>query len=150
YYVLTGFGINMADARALGIVAAVVDPAGVNQAIQDLIAAGKPDKYRSRTLPDKFLPIASMFSSENVTRLLSGKQPENAPPDLAAKVVKTLGFKAPIALRISNEIIDMQIGKSMPEAVEIELERLAEIFSTADALEGLGTAGRKRPEFKGA
>jgi enoyl-CoA hydratase/3-hydroxyacyl-CoA dehydrogenase len=150
YYVFTGFGINMADARALGIVAAVVDPAGVNQAIQDLISAGQPDKYRSRTLPDKFLPMASMFSSENVTRLLSGKQPENAPPDLAAKVVKTLGFKAPIALRISNEIIDMQIGKSMPEAVEIELGRLAEIFSTADALEGLGTAGRKRPEFKGA
>jgi len=150
YYVFTGFGINMADARALGIVAAVVDPAGVNQAIQDLISAGQPDKYRSRTLPDKFLPMASMFSSENVTRLLSGKQPENAPPDLAAKVVKTLGFKAPIALRISNEIIDMQIGKSMPEAVEIELGRLAEIFSTADALEGLSTAGRKRPEFKGA
>ncbi|MGD9973677.1 MAG: 3-hydroxyacyl-CoA dehydrogenase NAD-binding domain-containing protein [Desulfatirhabdiaceae bacterium] len=150
YYVFTGFGINMADARALGIVAAVVDPANVNQAIRDMMAAPKPDKYRSRTLPEKFLPMAAMFSSENVTRLLSGKQPENAPADLAAKVAKTLGFKAPIALRISNEIIDMQIGKSMPDAVEIELGRLAEIFSTADALEGLSTAGRKRPEFKGA
>ena len=149
YYVFTGFGINMADARALGIVTTVVDPAGVNQAIRDIMAAGKPDKYRSRTLPEKFLPMAAMFSSENVTRLLFGKQPD-APADLAAKVIKTLGFKAPIALRVSNEIIDQQIGKSMKDAVEIELGRLAEIFSTADALEGLSTAGRKRPEFKGA
>ena len=38
----------------------------------------------------------------------------------------------------------------MDEAVEIELTRLSEIFSTADALEGLSSVGRKRPEFKGA
>ena len=29
-------------------------------------------------------------------------------------------------------------------------EGLNEIFSTADALEGLSAMGRKRPEFKGA
>jgi hypothetical protein len=34
--------------------------------------------------------------------------------------------------------------------VEIELGRLQDIFSTADALEGLSSAGRRRPEFKGA
>ena len=36
------------------------------------------------------------------------------------------------------------------QAVEIELGRLQEIFSTADALEGLTSMGRKRPEYKGA
>jgi hypothetical protein len=38
----------------------------------------------------------------------------------------------------------------MRDAVEIELERLKDIFSTADALEGLSSVGRRRPEFKGA
>jgi hypothetical protein len=38
----------------------------------------------------------------------------------------------------------------MEEAVEIELGRLQEIFSTADALEGLTSMGRKRPTYKGA
>ena len=38
----------------------------------------------------------------------------------------------------------------MNEAVEIELGRLNDIFSTADALEGLSTVGRKKPEYKGA
>ena len=51
---------------------------------------------------------------------------------------------------MANEIIDQQVGKPMDEAIEIELERLQEIFSTADALEGLSSVGRRRPEFKGA
>ena len=37
----------------------------------------------------------------------------------------------------------------MEEAVEMELGRLHDIFSTADALEGLSNIGR-RVEFKGA
>jgi enoyl-CoA hydratase/3-hydroxyacyl-CoA dehydrogenase len=69
---------------------------------------------------------------------------------MAAKAAKIVGFKAPLAVKLSNEIIDAQTGKSMTEAIEIELGRLAEIFSTADALEGLSSMGRKRPEFKGA
>ena len=51
---------------------------------------------------------------------------------------------------MSNEIIDRQADKSIEEAMEIELGRLNEIFSTADALEGLSSLGRKRPEYKGA
>ncbi len=37
----------------------------------------------------------------------------------------------------------------MRDAVEIELGHLQEIFSTADALEGLTAMGRKKPEYKG-
>ena len=44
-------------------------------------------------------------------------------------------------MKISNEIIDQQAGKSIEEAMEIELGRLNEIFSTADALEGLSSSG---------
>ena len=54
-----------------------------------------------------------------------------------------------MALKLSNEIIDQQEGQTMAEAVELELGRLHDIFSTADALLGLSNIGR-RVEFKGA
>ncbi|MDZ7580256.1 MAG: hypothetical protein U5R30_06430 [Deltaproteobacteria bacterium] len=69
---------------------------------------------------------------------------------MAAKTAKIVGYKAPLALKIADDIIDRQIDKPMAEAVEIELKRLQEIFSTADALEGLTSMGRKRPEYRGA
>ena len=94
--------------------------------------------------------MARVCSSENVVRLLAGKQPEGIPDDLAAKTAKIVGYKAPLALKLADEIIDQQIGKSISEAVEIELERAKEIFSTTDALEGLSSLGRKKPEYKGA
>ena len=72
------------------------------------------------------------------------------PDEIAAKTAKIIGYKAPLALKFANEIIDRQVGKSMPDAVEIELGRLNDSFSTADALEGLSSLGRRRPQYKGA
>jgi len=149
YYVFTGAPINAADAQALGIVTRLVEPAGVNSAINELILQGKPDKYRSREIPEKFEPLAQMCNSENAALLLAGKLPEGGPEELAAKTAKVIGYKAPLALELANAIIDQQVGKSTTEAVEIELGRLPESFKTADALEGLSSLGRKRPEFKG-
>ena len=150
YYMFTGATISAQDAHALGMVTKLVSPSDVDAAVQELVASGKPDKYREREIPEKFKPFAIACNQDNVTRLLSGKKPEGVSEDLAARAAKIIGFKAPIALKISNEIIDQQIGKSMKDAVEIELGRLNDIFSTADALEGLSSVGRRRPEFKGA
>ena len=132
------------------MVTKLVAPSDAEAAIQELVAEGKPDKYRDREIPEKFKPYAVACSQENVARLLSGNPPQGVPEDLAARITKFIGFKAPLALKMGNEIIDQQAGKSMEDAVEIELGRLNDIFSTADALEGLSSLGRKRPEFKGA
>jgi len=150
YYMFTGATISAQDAHALGIAAKLVAPSDVDAAIRELAAAGKPDKYRAREIPEKFKSYAMTCSPENVDRLLSGDAPQGVAEDLAARAAKVVGFKAPLALKISNEIIDQQVGKPMEKAVEIELGRLNDIFSTADALEGLSSVGRRRPEFKGA
>jgi len=150
YYVFTGATISAQDAQELGIVTELVLPAEVDAGIQKLASQGTPDKYRKRDIPDKLKPLAKICDDENVTRLLSGKPPEGVMAELAARTTKTIGFKAPLALKVSNEIIDQQADKSIEEAMEIELGRLNEIFSTADALEGLSSLGRKRPEYKGA
>jgi enoyl-CoA hydratase/3-hydroxyacyl-CoA dehydrogenase len=149
YFAFTGAFISAADALALGIVTKLVEPAGVDAVLQTLAAGAKPEKYALRETPGKFKPLAALFDAAGIPALLAGKVPEGAEAEPAAKVLKTLGYKAPIALRIANEIIDRQAGLAMREAVEVELGRLAEIFATADALEGLSTVGRRRPEFKG-
>lgn len=150
YYVFTGAFISAQDAKDLGIVQKLVDPAGIPAAVQDLVSEGRPDKYRPRNLSDKFKVLADMFAADRIASWLDGKIPEGVSADIGTKTLKPIGFKAPLALRISAEIIDQQAGKSMTDAVEIELANLSRIFATADALEGLSTAGRKRPEFKGA
>ena len=149
YYVFTGNTITAGDAFELGIVTKLVEPADMASAIKDLCAQGKPEKYDQKDIPEKFKPFAIACSQENITRMFSGNPPEGISEDLAAKTTKVIGFKAPLALKMGNEIIDQQAGKSMKEAIEIELGRLNDIFSTADALEGLSSLGRKRPEFKG-
>ena len=149
YYTFTGAPIGAKDAFDLGIINKIVEPAEIESAVKELVAKGKPDKYRDREIPEKFKPLAQTCTKENVERLLSGKSPEGVPEEIAARTAKIVGFKAPLSLKLASEIIDQQVGKTMAEAVEIELGRLNEIFSTSDALEGLSSAGRKRPEFKG-
>jgi enoyl-CoA hydratase/3-hydroxyacyl-CoA dehydrogenase len=150
YYVFTGTPISAQDAHTLGIITHLVAPADVTTAITEIEAEGKPDKYRPREIPEQFQPLAQMGTADNISRLLNGQLPKGVPEDMAAKTSKFIGYKAPLALKIANEIIDEQIGKSIFEGVEIELGRLNEIFSTADALEGLSSFGRKKPEYKGA
>lgn len=150
YYVFTGTIISAQDAHALGIVNKLVMPDELESAIKDLSAQQQPEKYRKRDIPEKLKPFARLCGKENVDRLLSSNLPEGVSAELAAGAAKIIGFKAPIALKLVNKIIDRQADKSMEDAVEIELEGLNEIFSTADALEGLSSVGRKRPEFKGA
>ena len=149
YYVFTGSPITAESAHALGIVDRLVAPADVDGALNELIEKGKPDKYRQRDIPANYKILSDLGSPENVARLLSGKQPQVTDDALASKTTKMIGYKAPIALKVANDIIDQQMGQSMTEAVEIELGKLQEIFSTADALEGLTSVGRRRPEFKG-
>jgi hypothetical protein len=46
-------------------------------------------------------------------------------------------------------LIDRGAGKPIEQGVAMELSHLEEVFSTADAYEGLSTLGKRRPVFKG-
>lgn len=150
YYVYTGAPISASDAHALGIVDRVIAPVELDAAIGELLAQAPAEKYASRDIPEKFQPLAKAFSNENLENLFAGKAPVGVPDELAARVLKIVGFKAPLAIKIADEIIDRQAKLSIADAVEVELGRLEEIFSTADALEGLSSSmERRRPTFQG-
>lgn len=149
YFVFTGAAMTASDAKELGIVTRLVDPSGVDEAIRNLMREGRPDKYRPRPIPERFTPWRTLFGAENAATLLAAKTPPGADETVTAKILKTLGNKAPLALKQVDQIIDRQAKASPDEGIEIELDSLAAIFSTADALEGLASLGRKKPEYKG-
>lgn len=151
YYTFTGLFITAEEAHQLGIVSKLVASDEVPDALKALISEGKTEKYPKRALPPKFQGLADLFDGENKGKLLGGQTPKGAAPEIAAKILKTMGFKAPIALRMADEIIDAQEKVPIKEGIEIELGYLEKIFSTADALEGLqSTLEKRRPSFKGA
>ncbi len=149
YYVFKGDTIHASKAQALGIVTRLVEPAEVAGAVRDLVDNGLPDKYRPRQLPEAESALVELFSGQNMDTLMSGRPPQSADPELAAKVAKKIAYKAPLAVKAANDIIDRQAGQPVPAAVEIELAGLHEIFATEDALEGLSSLGRRRPVYKG-
>ena len=149
YFTFTGATVTAQDALELGLITALVEPAETDQAIEKLLVSGKPDKYRQREVPGRFQSQAQLCRPDNVALLLAGQQPSGVDNALAARTLKSMSYKAPVALRLADEIITKQGGKSIPEAVEIELGYLQKIFSTSDALEGLASLGKKKPEYKG-
>ena len=149
FFTFTGATISARDADELGIVTALVESGEISEAIDNLLAKGKPDKYRARNVPARFQEKALLCSPGNVAQLLAGKLPAGVDGELASRTMKSIGYKAPLAIKFADRIIGQQNGKSIPEAIEIELASLPEIFSTADALEGLSSLGRKKLEFKG-
>ena len=99
-------------------------------------------------MPDSHRSIAGFFDRHDVDELLAGQAtlPEDA---RLAKSVKRIGTKAPVALRLSAELIDRAAEVPIEQGIALELSHLREIFATKDAYEGLSSLGRKTPVFVG-
>ncbi|MDR3090027.1 MAG: enoyl-CoA hydratase/isomerase family protein [Desulfobulbaceae bacterium] len=145
YFVFTGRNLSAQDAYDLGIFTKLVEPADLEKTIASVCAGKAPDKYRNREIPPRFKEMAEVCSPENVKLLLAGKKPVGVADEFAEKTLKAVAKKAPLALKIANELIDVQEHASIREAMNLELARLGEIFATEDALVGLSSVGGKEP-----
>jgi enoyl-CoA hydratase/3-hydroxyacyl-CoA dehydrogenase len=147
-YIYTGNGIGAEAAAKMGLVDRLVTHEGVAAAIRELAARGKPQARRCpETVPAGFEKIAAPFAKHGVAAILAGAAGADADEQ---KQLDRVRQKAPIALRIAEALIDASAKNTIAEGVEAELGRLVEIFSTADAYEGLSTLGKAKPVFKGA
>ena len=149
YYIFTGKTLRAEEALQLGIVTKLVEPTMIEQAIKEVVAAGKFNKYRPRTIPAAFDEKKKVCTDENVERLLDGELPQGVSQEFAEKTAKIIAKKAPIAMKMTNELIDAQSKVSIEEAIKIELERLFDIFSTKDALAGLQSPPGRPPKYEG-
>ena len=149
YLIFTGKILDAKTALSIGLIEYVVPLDEMDSKISELINTGKILKKsigREVRLSEDLQKIKEYFSDDNIETILSGKGDLNK---LGHKISKTISYKAPIAVKLANKIIDQGISLSLNEGLEIELSHLEEIFSTHDALEGLNSMiMRKRPEFK--
>jgi enoyl-CoA hydratase/3-hydroxyacyl-CoA dehydrogenase len=149
YLVFTGAPLDGKTAHELGLAGYLVASEEADGFIRDLVAKGPlPDKYGRKPAPKGWEAVVEAFSDEKVGEVIAGRAP-NADPRVQA-AAKAVSRKAPLAIRAANEILDEGMTVDLPAGLELEMSRLEEIFSTADALTGLQSVGRGRPEFRGA
>jgi len=148
--IFTGRILNAKTAASVGLIEYVISPDEIDSKIYDLIKSKEIVKKSSKQtvkLPDDFEKIKNYFSDKNIQDILSGKGELN---EVGQKISKTISYKAPIAIKLANQIIDKGSQLDLHEGLELELSYLSEIFSTQDALEGLSSVVmRRRPVFKG-
>lgn len=150
YFIFTGTTMTAEEAKELGLVHKVVAFSEIDTVLREISPDNLPNKQNSIALPQKYKALSELFASENVDYLLRGEIPPGADTDLAKKILKKLSSKSPVAMRFANRIIDEQANKPVREAINIELNLLPQVFSTADAWEGLNSVMEgRRPNFKG-
>ena len=66
------------------------------------------------------------------------------------KLLKKIAFKAPLAIRLTEELTGIAAEGDLGAGLDAELAHLEEIFGSKDALEGLSALlERRRPQFSG-
>jgi enoyl-CoA hydratase/3-hydroxyacyl-CoA dehydrogenase len=141
YLVATGQMLDGKSARQIGLVDHCLE---VDQLTAAELAA--LDRRAAEPLPAKWRGIADWFAQHSLDELLSGEFAE----EWQQKIQKKLRSKAPIALRLALQLIDETAEMNIQEANELELQHLPDVFGTEDAMTGLKSIGKYRPEFKGA
>ena len=149
YYVFTGKTLSASDAHRLGIVTTITEPINLHHAIEKLASRGKTEKYHPREIPASFREIQVLCREDNAPRLIEGEEISGVETGFAGRTAEIIAAKAPIALRIANELIDAQRSISIADSIELELGRLVEVFSTKDALAGLETPPGKTVVYRG-
>jgi enoyl-CoA hydratase/3-hydroxyacyl-CoA dehydrogenase len=147
YMIFTGRLIPAEAALSIGLVDHIFFPEEIDQKIRDLVNLGKRALSRDKgdtDLPPKFAQIKALFSDENIEGWLTGKYLQSDDP-LNAEIAKTIAKKAPVALRFANQIVDEGYELPLSEGLKQELAHLNEVFSTADALVGLTSVGKRTP-----
>jgi len=154
WLVFTGGMIDAENAHKIGLVDYITDPAELlDKAAEialerDAKTKETPLSERVGELPREWAEVESLFSDDGVAALLEGRAPKEG--EAAQKMVKVVSRKAPLALKLAAKIMDEGHNLPLEEALQLDLKYLKEIFTTADALEGLKSVlERRRPRFSG-
>jgi enoyl-CoA hydratase/3-hydroxyacyl-CoA dehydrogenase len=147
WLVFTGQSLGPDEAAAIGFIDKVVPHEDLDAACRVAIAEGIKPKTRP-SLSAKHQALETFFEGNDAETLRQGKADARGDEALG-KAMKRVGFKAPIALRLSGKLIESGAKVTLDEGLAMELAHLVEIFSTKDAQEGLSTLGKKAPVFEG-
>jgi len=140
YLVLTGQMLDAKQAMEIGLIDNIIQPSQMF----DFISGDKEIPVKANVeLSNKWKAIVSLFNKNSYKAIISGDYIKGK-TDISNidKLAKIMSFKAPIAMDFSEELIETNQGSFS------ELEKLATIFTTKDALLGLTSIG-KRVKYSG-
>jgi len=150
YLVFTGKNLDAASALEMGLVEYIFSPGEVDGKICEMVERGGIRTKKNRgeiQLSGELERIKAYFTDGSLEKLL---RKDEGLDETGGKIAKTIGFKAPIAIKLANKIMEEGSRISLKEGLEMELQHLPEIFATKDAYEGLNSViKRKRPVYRG-
>lgn len=135
YMIHTGKMFSAAEAKEIGLVDEIITPAEMFLLMEGKMPLPSPAKI---TLSHKWKLVKQLFENYSLNNILKdqvkdiGLQKEDVD-----RIQNALKGKAPVALRIADDLITKE------EGCKSELQHLREVFSTSDALLGLTSIGKK-------
>ncbi len=147
WLIYTGKNLSAGEAVEVGLADRLVAEDELAAAAREEIAAGlppPPPPPRSAEM----LQIEAFFQSHSVAELLASKADAQGNLRLTSAVRRIQG-NAPVALRLAEWLIDEGGKLPLAEAMQLEVDRLRELFATRDAYEGLVACGKRQPVFQG-
>ncbi|MCG3165426.1 MAG: Fatty acid oxidation complex subunit alpha [Bacteroidia bacterium] len=142
YLICSGNVISAGDAEKIGL----IDKAITIDELCEILTGNFSTKLftegSKKHFNGKYSVLEKLFDNFSIEKILNDKNAGNIPEEIVAEVQKKLNQKAPIALKVSETLVDNNSGDN--EA----LEEISAIFSTNDALLGLTSIGKKI-QFKG-
>lgn len=135
YLVLTGQMLGAKQALEIGLIDGIVQP----NEIFDFISGEKATPEKANVnLTENWKSIEALYGKNSYKAIIDGNYVNGGiEKDEIEKMAKTMKFKAPIAMNFAEELIDEAKG------TQSELDKIAAIFTTKDALLGLTNIGQR-------
>ncbi|MBM3416973.1 MAG: 3-hydroxyacyl-CoA dehydrogenase/enoyl-CoA hydratase family protein [Bacteroidetes bacterium] len=135
YLIHTGKMLTAKEAEEIGLVDKIISV----EEFMEMVTGRLPVLEKSKEdLPEKWQAIKEFFEKNSLADIVGKKYTGNSlPEEEAEKISKTIGYKAPVAIRLADKLIEEKKGCAS------ELAHLSEIFLTDDALLGLTSIGKK-------
>jgi len=135
YLIFTGKMLSAKDAEEIGLVDKVI---GFEEMFCLITGEKSLPEIHERAIGEKWIALENFFEENTLQNILNKEYSyRGITGEDARNLVKTIGFKAPVALKLANHLIDDAKGCAS------ELSHLRDIFSTSDALLGLTSIGKK-------
>ena len=135
YLIHTGKMLSAKEAEEIGLADKIIS---VEDFMEMISGRQNLPVVSQKPLPEKWQKIKDLFEKNSLVEILGNTYSNHSvTAEEAEKIVKTIGYKAPVAIRLADKLIDEERG------CESELAHLSEIFSTSDALLGLTSIGKK-------
>jgi enoyl-CoA hydratase/3-hydroxyacyl-CoA dehydrogenase len=148
WLIFTGQIISAEEALAIGLIDAVAPREELDAAVAKFLAGPPAVERRPGPIPASHQTLAAFFDANDVETIRT-KGAATGGDEALERAMAAVASKAPVALRLAASLIDDGARVSLAEGLRMEVANVEKVFSTADALTGLLSIGKSRPEFAG-